>query len=247
MLKTTNNKITPYARHIKRDICGLADFDEEKFALCPFINNENINDLSHKKSDISPEIKKQILLLKNNFDKVIHLIGQETGIYFGISLQTEMLKYFVNDEIYLYCYLDITNLPWLFNHCFSYSMFGIHVKDDSELANAMRKDKNITTAPALFYKNEPHKGYICQAPSPKQFIRLKFSFGEYAIKNEGDDEYVMFRVSYVKDGSYTPVNIYTKKMKIDPIRWQNLLKYKNWIPNNKQLEIAANILSKLLK
>lgn len=242
LVRHTNNKVVPYARHVKKYIYGLADFSDEKFESCPFIKID-IDDIStNKYLQITDEIRVQIDLLRRNFDKVIYILERETGIYFSQAQQREMLKYYVNDEIYLYKYIDSNNLPWLFNHCFSFSLFGVHIREDSELAKALSHDSNIYTSVAKFFEHE-HKGYISQVANPKKFVDLKFVFGEYKIKEEGDDEVIVCSASY-KTSSNKYTTVFTKEIKVAPLRWQRLLNYDDWHRDEIRLKLADEILGK---
>lgn len=223
------NSPQPYGKHVPRSIRGLAEYNHEAYLTCPYANPSILKKENLRSEDncLSLDI---LSFIRQQFDRVIYIIQEETGIIFSDKLSTDMLKSFLRMHGHRYVGINMCNLPWIFAYMTTaQSLFGRIVKKDCPLMQSLKKRKEI-----VFSEKNQLKS------ATNMFLEINFAFICHEIANSGtkQQETITFVVSLQgKD-------IYKAKLVIDPMRFHALV---NLPPerarrNSKLLHIAEELI-----
>jgi hypothetical protein len=201
----------PYGRHVPKDIPKLARYDQEAYDYCPLANPQKPRpDARRKKlSDISRAI---LRLLRDEFDRVVYILSQDTGIDFSDNLLREMLRTFIAAKGFLYPWATNGNLPWMFGYmAHSKPLFGQRLVETCTLR------KNILAfAPNAVFSE---RGYLTN--NGGYLDPIQFCFMHHKFENNGHDETLKFLVSQSR--SEGDVTLHEEILHIDQRRFLNLL------------------------
>lgn len=209
LYKRHKDSPNPYGRHVPKSIQGIATYEQEAYETCPYANPSMKLDKTCLRHESSKHGRAVLLLLRDEFDRVVYLMRKMTGIIVSEKLAQTMLQSFLDMRGYLYVGTNTCNLPWLF--CYmttSQSLFGRFIEDDSPLIHALRDNDKL----ALTDQNQV-KGI------GTEFLPLNFAFIEYNISGKGTErlETVNFIVSLGKE------IIFQDTIEIDPMHFHNLV------------------------
>ena len=209
LYKRKENSPRPYGKHVPKSIKGLAEYNHETYLGCPYANPN----IALKKDSLRSEMDKLSLeilsFMKEQFDRIIYILQEETGIIFTEKLSKDMLVSFLQMHGYQYVGINMCNLPWIFAYMTaSQSLFGRILKKDCPLMQILKKQREVT-----FTTNNQIRG------AANTFLEINFAFIGHEFSKSGTDhkETVEFVVS-LRDKL-----IYQVKLAIDPIRFHNLV------------------------
>lgn len=215
----TNLKNTdkPYGKHGKKDILNVAVYNQEAYDCCPLANPQRPAPAARKLSAEGVP-NTLLILMQEEFDRIVYILRKETGISFSKNLLSSMLTTFRDSNGYLYRWGSISNLPWIFAHMsFSKSLYAQKIKQDSELWKAIKKE----AINADFDEDNRLIKKIDAGWMPE----ISFCFLHHIFSRTGENEQIIFRVTQdAKDKR--PENaliIFQKTLDIDQEYFINLI------------------------
>lgn len=102
LYKNLESTPNPYGRHYGQSITGLALYDQESYQFCPYSNPERSPDRAGRRNNKEGLPQKILDLLISNFDSIIYMLEQSTGIGISVSLAEKMLISYKGEEGHLY-------------------------------------------------------------------------------------------------------------------------------------------------
>ena len=207
----------PYGRHNKGDVSKLALYSEIDYLECPF-SNPNWTRKPGKRSPKSPLANKMLLNIRNQFDFVVKLLQEMTGLKISRNLAKQMLENYLLDEGWLYRQATLNNIPWILGECSpAIPLFGRYVFKNSDLFQAIQdKCTDIVLEPAEYTAD------LAQIRNKSgQFVQLEFIFCDHQqhITGETMQETIDFWVFSKRDNE----NVDTILRKTIPIEANSLV------------------------
>lgn len=241
------NQQVNHARHCKKDIEDLADFNEYNYLKCPF-HREHANYITEArdKSDITDFNKEILNLAHDYFDKCIYILSKITGLSISDKLAEEIAYDYKCHPGYMTYDITKQNIPYIMGICMTgKNLMNRVIEEDSPLYN-MLKDKNELNLTELpldeNYKNNKKKYRI---ESKEGYLQLSFNMTRYrfvAKTTSNYKEYITLHIG-IPDGEGTYKEYAKKEIEIDPFFFNKMINSKNKIPmNEKYREIADKYL-----
>lgn len=130
-----SNSIRPYGRHLSHMLPDIADYDQVERDQCFYYKPLGLRD-SDRRAVIGRQTQIALKILIDNFDHVVALLKQDTGILFSEKLLGGMLERFKAERGYLYPGTTVLNIPWMFAYFSdSNSLWWQYCRDRSGLPN----------------------------------------------------------------------------------------------------------------
>lgn len=235
-------KQEPHARHIKKNITGIADFDEYTYLKCP--NHRKHADYVtevRKRKDATPLNFEILELARDNFDCCIYLIRKATGLVISQKLAREMAIEYMQHPGYMTIDATRENIPWIMALCMTgKGLIGRCVEEDSPLYHMLKDSKQIrlerakTKGKTPLWTIKSNVGYL-----DLQFIISRYNFS--VDKESKLHEYLTLHIG-VPDGDGTYRTFKKKRVEVDPFAFNRLLYAKKTYRNEVMLEIANEII-----
>lgn len=230
LYKRHDNSPTAYGKHTPKSVEGITLYNQTAYNECPYAHPGREIDRNKRLQETDPRGKDNLLLLKNQFDRVIYLLKRCTGICISESLARKLLDSFLGMRGHLYVGTTLCNLPWMFAYMTtSQSLFGSVIEKNSLLMNSLKKNKHIEIT---------EEGKIISAH--KKYIDINFCFMHHKMTSHGNSykETIKFIVSLWEE------NIFQMTIEIDPMHFHNLV---NLPPerarrNQRLLDIAEELI-----
>lgn len=130
----------PYGKHATRSIPGLAPLNPETRDACPYFRPRTFKK-SDRRSELDDHARRILRLLIEQFDRVVYLIGKDTGIWFSRKMLATMLQVYRSMQGYLYMGATLLNVPWIFAYMTNAtSLYYQKIADNAPLSDAVRRD-----------------------------------------------------------------------------------------------------------
>ena len=129
----------PYGRHAGESIPRLARLDPASREACPYFKPRR-----YQKTDRKPcfddQARKILQLLIDQFDRVVYLLGKQTGIWLTRKRLEDMLDTYRQMKGFMYMGATLINVPWIFAYMSnSFPLFYQKISDNPALAQAVSR------------------------------------------------------------------------------------------------------------
>lgn len=240
---TKLEKKVPHARHIKRDVEGVAEYNEYMYLKCP----------NHRKgADYIKEVRpleemtdynREILGLAHDyFDKCIYILKKTTGLVISDALAEEIAMDYMRHPGYMTYDITRENIPYIMGLCMTgKSLVKRIIEDNSPLYHMLKDKSEVKLVP--IESQSTTKRYRIE--SNAGFLKLSFSIVNYrfvAGKTSSLCEFMKLHVG-IADGKGTYETYAEKEVKVDPFYFNKLVHSRNVFPQRKEMmDIADRIL-----
>lgn len=256
--KIENNSIHPYAKHYNRD-AKIAKHNEYTYRFCPYaIHMYNTQQEEYEIKEQISELEFNIYYtLRNNFDAVIYLLEQISGLYMSKKHIKEALQQYIGCEGHLYYGSTIYNIPWLLLYIYTMPArpcYGRIIKKDSFIYNMFLQVPNI-----VFEDCEKLPGYVLVKGKNGKYIDYCFSFNQHRrtiIDDEVSENVTLTVTSCSLQSQDNPagfIKLKDNKIYINETRFPNLLcsekmkEYRKTKKNQDLLRMAEELMPDIEK
>lgn len=221
----------PYGKHSPKHIAGLADYNHTAYEECPYANpgREMNRTMLRPESDVRG--RDILQLLREQFDRVIHLLQRDTGVRISDALAKKMLDSFLGMRGHLYVGTNLCNLPWMFGYMTtSQTLYGRIIAKDSDLMDALRRNRHIKIT---------DESKI--TASGDNFVDINFCFMHHKVAQIDSSFHETVNFIVTLNGKA----IFEKKIEVDPMHFHNLVNLppERAMRNQRLLDIAAEMIS----
>ncbi len=129
----------PYGRHTGESVPNLAKLDPGARDACPYFKPKR-HPKSARKPHFDNQARKILHLLIDQFDRVVYLLGKQTGIWLSKKRLEDMLDTYRQMKGFMYMGATPINVPWVFAYMSnSFPLFYQKISDNAALSEAIRK------------------------------------------------------------------------------------------------------------
>lgn len=203
----------PYAKHLANSIHKLAVYRQEAYDYCPYAAPRDY-DATRRRSEADPLGEKILDILVPNFDRVVYILEQDTGIRISTRLAEEMLNDYRGQGGHLYMGATLQNIPWVFAYMtLSKTMMGRKIPGDDALLDAIEKK-----VPGAVI-NRDHHQVSWRKDGP--YVELHYCFIHHRARHVDGrlKETMKLVVSYGDDN----VPVYRKEIEFERDRFRRLI------------------------
>lgn len=198
-LYNPNAKTKPYGKHYPGNIDKLAIYNRYKYETCPYASCVWEDKTKRIKSNIDDIAKDIIEFMQENFDSVIRLLRQITGIIFNDKMIEKMIQHFLSTKGYAYCNAYVMNSAWMFGYMqWRVNFFGMVIDNNHQIYNVLINHPNVKIENNRIVNNN---GFI----KPEFYFMLHRTQQKDNIKSEYINYYV----------DINEKNIFKQEIKID--------------------------------
>lgn len=225
-----------YGRHNKGSIPELAEYCEEDYINCGY-SNPMWKKPRGKRSGSSEIAKRLLVVMKEQFDRVIYVLSKDIDIYISCDLAKEMLWQYMVSKGWLYYHATLNNLPWVLGNTNKWhTLFGRKIIRNSSLHKALENHACI--------RFEEFGKYIKIMNKGKEYLHIGFYFGGHT--KTVTDNHLIETIEFCVAEGKRPITktIFQKTIEIDTKYFLNLIN----LPKEKSkrderyLEIAAKMI-----
>ncbi|VVQ18690.1 hypothetical protein PS925_04477 [Pseudomonas fluorescens] len=231
-----------YGKHTCKTIPDLAHDDPVTRERCPYFKPQK-----HEPTDRKPgpdaTTTKILTILIEQFDRVVFLLRQQTGISLSVTKLRSMLETYRKETGYLYTGATVMNVPWVFAYMSNaVPLFAQHIRGNTKLINDIQSRVPGADVDA--------NGRVGKKTGTHQWFDLTVSYIHHrfvkAQEEGGLKEHMTLVVSCESKG--TLVNIYKEKIEFDYQYFQNLIGQAEGIGRRdlKLVELAREVLGDLI-
>lgn len=183
-------KVGMHARHVKRDIAGLGDYDQSSYDNCPYANPHSSSSKARRpEGHIANEI---LELLKMYPDLIDTVLRKSIGIKASENLFLSMARNFKEEQGHLYRYVTKGNLPYAFaymadNQNLFFASFDTNYESGRQLVSEF--NENSKWCVAYKFGQIDRKKEVKQE---KQFVELTFHFSDFDFLEVNEEKYQRF-------------------------------------------------------
>jgi len=112
-IDSKKSQMVMHGRHMKKDVKGITDYDEDSYNECSLSNPESFSS-TLKRKETSKTNNEIIQIIKDYPELLFSLIRNISGINISESLFKKMVTNFKASEGYMYKYVTKFNLPYSF-------------------------------------------------------------------------------------------------------------------------------------
>lgn len=112
LYKQEKDSIRPYGRHCGRSITDLPPYNRDAYLSCPWAD-PNANYGNKKREPDNPTGQALYELMKEQFDRIIYILQQSTGIKISRAYAEELLRFWVANECWRNYDSTFANLPFM--------------------------------------------------------------------------------------------------------------------------------------
>lgn len=159
------NVYHPYAKHYGKTIPDVGIYDREAYKWCPYSNQKSASNESRPKRLLGILTQQILSVLVTNFDKVVWLLSQSTGIKIDEKLSRNMLVQYRREEGWLYSRATLMKVPWVFAYMFDNQGVLYKKFSDNSLTNEL-----VTCTEGILEFTE--NGYLIKQQDCKAYIKL---------------------------------------------------------------------------
>lgn len=203
------NSPSSYGKHTPKTVAGLATYNQVAYDECPYAHPGVEMDRDRRRPETDPRGRDILQLLRDQFDRVIHIIERDTGIIISPALARNLLDSFLGMQGHLYVGTNLCNLPWMFAYMTTgQTLYGRKIKQDCELMRALKGNERIS----ITEKSQVTSG-------KEGFLEIIFCFIKHKIIQKGSshEETITFLVNVEEK------EIFHKTIQIDPVYFHNLV------------------------
>lgn len=233
-------KNRPHGKHTGKSINGFPVWNQRKYEYCPFAvkNRRKPND-DEKSDEIDDSVIELYNLLREQFDRVVYVIGKEFGILCSGDFWEKTLNQYLVNKAYCYPWLTEANLPYIFAYwgMRHQNLYKQKFLEGSELYNVLANypDVDFRKAYGNYYRLEKKNG---------SFIKLWFRFINHTYKvSNGEElkESMLFCVDNIDTGE----TVFEKRIEFSETYFMSLInKAEN---ENKRQQWLLDIANRLMK
>lgn len=209
-LYNPNTKIRPYGKHYPKTVEKLAVYDRFRYESCPYASHVWKDTTKKVKSKIDGVAKDVIEFMQENFDSVIRLLRQITGIVFNDKLIEQMIQHFLSVKGYAYHNAYVMNSAWIFVYMqWRVKFYGMVIDNTHPIYNA------LISHPCVKIENNrliTNNGFI----KPEFYFLLHRTQQKQNIKSE----YVNYYIDINEQ------KIFEQELKIDLSQFSSILNRK---------------------
>lgn len=133
---TANRK--PYGKHYPISIEKLAKYNKNKYKGCPLASNTWKDTEKIIKEKVDEDAKEVFEFIKTNFDSIIRLLREITGIIFTDTIIQKMIQHFLSARGYCYQKANTANSAWVFGYIQNrVNFFGSFIDKNHPIYNAL--------------------------------------------------------------------------------------------------------------
>lgn len=153
-LYNSGGKVKPYGKHYPKSVENLAVYDKYSYETCPLASHVWKDTEKVIKQKVDNTSKEVITFMYDNFDSIIRLLRQVTGIIFNDKIIAEMIDYFLSKKCYCYQNIYPMNSAWIFGYmqC-RVNFFGMTIDEHSQIYNTLINHPDITIENKRIVKN----------------------------------------------------------------------------------------------
>ncbi len=185
-----------HARHIRRSVEGIADYNDAAYEDCSYANPVSSTDKrKREEGSVSHEI---LELLKRYPDVVIHVIQRSVGITIGDEQFTNMLRIFKSEDGHRFRYVNKFNLPY----AFIYMANNQNLRDYSiDKRTAVGKQVSDAIEANAKWSFVTRWGDIRRQKGIKEFIEVSFYCSDFKIRDSEEGKKQAFDLHIVETSS----------------------------------------------
>ncbi len=229
----------PYGKHTRQTIPNLAEYDEDAYLDCPYSDPNWTPSASRRKPE--SRLSKQILqLLHDQFNRVIHILSKETGVFFSAALSKKMLEGYIVREGWLFRDAAPYNLPWAFvEGQVALPLYGQRIRSDCPLCTVI-----ADTCPAVRFEETTAHNSVRIMQNAGQYVDLSFTFVSH--KRSVRDEHLYETIDFwvYRGAAPNMETVYRSTLDIQTDYFLNLINLPDERShrNQKLLDIADELL-----
>jgi hypothetical protein len=215
------NVKNPFGKHAVAEVPGLAATFPESREHCPYFNPRQ-PDRRERKTQFDGVPRKILILLTEQFDRVVYMLEKQTKLVFSKNALTGMLNRYRGETGYMYTGATLRNVPWIFAYMsdatdlFAQKVSGNEalVESIGSMNSEVRVDENGRVAAIT----------IPDKKSP--FIDMKMSFIRHRFRKDTEDagltETMVMVITIVRDRKI--VEIHRETIEFDHAWFENLIR-----------------------
>lgn len=221
-------KGNPYGKHTGKNIRGLPAWSQRKYKYCPFAvkNIRRVPNDDEWLTEIDEGVIELYNLMKNQFDRIIYILGKELDIRCSSAFWRSVLNQYLVNKTYLYPWLTEANLPYIFAYfgMQHQRVYGQKFRVDSDIYNTLAVYKDVE-----FIKENGYARIVNQKGS---FLNLFFRFINHSHKvSEG--ETLIESMLFCIDDRLSGKTIFEKKIEFSETYFMNIVN-KNELDEKRQ-------------
>lgn len=206
------NKMSLHARHISRNVEGIANYDQDNYDDCPLKNPTSFS--TNEKRENKDKKNEILSIIKEYPEVLLNSIRQITKINLPEEKFDQMLSNFMSMEGYYYRYINKFNLPYSFfnmQSSINIAFLGISNYANDKFKNAINiNSKLFAIRNGVIVKKEEVKGYAT----------LNAYFANHKINQENETiEYILAE----KLNSSREAIVYLEELEIDLEKFINII------------------------
>lgn len=183
-------KVSMHARHVKRDVEGLGEYDQSEYENCPYANPSS--SASKLRRPINKTANEILELVKNYPDVIDTVIRRSIGIKASEDLFSSMALNFKEEQGHLYRYVTKGNLPYSFAYMADsqnlfYASFDTNYESGRQLVSEFNENSQWCVA-YKFGRIDRKK----EVKQEKQFVELTFHFSDFDYLEVNEEKYQRF-------------------------------------------------------
>lgn len=222
LYKKTGDKDVIYGRHVPYNVTKIADYNQEDYDTCPYASKNTAHKQNTTWSKNSLIGKNNKRMLKEQFDRIIYILRQQTGANFSRKIAQRMLDIFVGNKGWLNRDVTSDNLPWKFAEALhALPLNGQYIKTSSDLCKSLLKqDTN-------FFGDQDLKQDSIQVlfDNNKKYKFVFENFKHHLLNGQHIEEKIDFVV--FKEAKPESKELYRETLDVDPDYLSNLIKKGN--------------------
>ncbi|EHH1106350.1 hypothetical protein ACSTH7_24960 [Vibrio parahaemolyticus] len=185
--------VSMHARHIKKNIPGLADYDQNAYEQCRYANPSSSTSKAQREEGTA-SANELLELVKTYPDLIDTVIRKSIGLKATESLFVKMVTNFKEEKGHLYRYVTKENLPYAFAYMADsqnlfYASFDTTYQSGRELLELF--NSNSKWCKAYKYGRIDRKQEV---KDKKQFIDLTFHFTDFDVLEVDEEKYQRFQL-----------------------------------------------------
>ncbi|MGN4978968.1 hypothetical protein [Aeromonas sp. 95A] len=212
--------ISMHARHIKRSIPDLADYDQDAYEQCRYANPSSSTSKAQR-DEGTASANELIELVQSYPDLIDTVLRKSIGLKANEKLFVNMVTNFKEEKGHLYRYVTRENLPYAFAYMADsqnlfYASFDTNYPSGIELQELFNKKSKWCIA--YKYGQIDRKKEV---KDKRQFIDLTFHFTDFDVFEVDDEKYQSFHLVITEVSGDETHEILRKKIIFDDYYFMN--------------------------
>lgn len=183
--------VSMHARHVKRSIPDLADYDQDAYEQCRYANPRSSTSKAQR-GEGTASANELLELIKSYPDLIDTVIRKSIGLKATEELFVDMVTNFKEEKGHLYRYVTKENLPYAFAYMADsqnlfYASFDTTYPSGQELLKLFNENSKWCRA-YQYGRIDRQK----EVKDKRQFVDLKFHFTDFDVFEVDDEKYQRF-------------------------------------------------------